>query len=57
MAVTKTSFINYSRCPRYVALEDVKQEKLNSVVSLEGYRKEGKPNIIEELYNGSVCLF
>ncbi len=40
MAVTKTNFINYSRCPRYVALEDLKKEKLESMVTLEEYRKE-----------------
>ena len=32
MAITKTNFINYSRCPRYVALDDIKHEKLNSMV-------------------------
>ncbi len=40
MAITKTKFINYSRCPRYVALDDLKKEKLDSMVSLEDYKKE-----------------
>ena len=35
MAITKTNFINYSRCPRYVALDDLKSEKLDSMVTLE----------------------
>ncbi len=49
MAVTKTNFINYSRCPRYVALDDLKHEKLNSMVTLEEYRKEEESEILKEL--------
>jgi len=49
MAVTKTSFINYSRCPRYVALDDLKKEKLNSMVSLEEYRKAEEEEYIKEI--------
>ena len=40
MAITKTKFINYVRCPRYVALDDLKKEKLNSTVSIEEYKTE-----------------
>ena len=35
MAITKTNFINYSRCRRYVALDEVKRERLNSDISYE----------------------
>lgn len=49
MAITKTNFINYSRCPRYVALDDLKKEKLDSVVTLEEYRKEEEAEYIKEL--------
>ena len=49
MAVTKTNFINYSRCPRYVALDDLKVEKLDSVVTLEEYRKEEEEEYIREI--------
>lgn len=49
MAVTKTNFINYSRCPRYVALDDLKLEKLDSMVSLEEYRKEEEEEYIHEI--------
>lgn len=49
MAITKTNFINYSRCPRYVALDDLKKEKLDSVVTLEEYRKEEENEYIKEL--------
>lgn len=49
MAVTKTNFINYSRCARYVALDDLKKEKLDSVVTLEEYRKEEEEEYIKEI--------
>ena len=37
MAITKTNFINYSRCPRYVSLDDLKCEKLDSTITFEEY--------------------
>ncbi len=49
MAVTKTNFINYSRCPRYVALSDLKKDKLDSIVTLEEYLKEEEEEHIKEL--------
>ena len=52
MAITKTKFINYSRCPRYVALDDLKKEKLDSMVSLEDYKKEEELEHISELLFG-----
>ena len=60
MAVTKTNFINYSRCPRFVALADLKKEKLQSMVSLEEYRKEETEEYIREIlgdmYDGDEDL-
>lgn len=52
MAITKTNFINYSRCPRYVALDDLKSEKLDSMVTLEEYLKEEEEERISEILNG-----
>lgn len=52
MAITKTNFINYSRCPRYVALDDLKHEKLDSMVTLEEYLKEDEEERINEILNG-----
>ena len=52
MAITKTNFINYSRCPRYVALDDLKQEKLDSMVTLEEYLKEEEEERINEILSG-----
>ena len=49
MAITKTKFINYVRCPRYVALDDLKKEKLDSVISIEEYKKEEELEQITEL--------
>ena len=52
MAITKTKFINYSRCPRYVALDDLKKEKLDSMISIEEYKKEEELEHITELLGG-----
>lgn len=49
MAITKTNFINYSRCPRYCALDDLKKEKLESNVSLADYKKEEEQEYISEI--------
>ena len=60
MAITKTKFINYSRCPRYVALDDLKKEKLDSMISFEEYKKEEELEHITELlgnmFDGDVDL-
>ena len=52
MAITKTKFINYSRCPRYVALDDLKKEKLDSMISIDKYKKEEEFEHIAELLSG-----
>ena len=49
MAITKTKFINYVRCPRYVALDDLKKEKLDSMISIEEYKKDEELEHITEL--------
>lgn len=49
MPITKTNFINYSRCPRYVALDNIKKEKLLSDVSYEEYVAEENIARIEEM--------
>ena len=51
MAITKTNFINYVRCPRYVALDNLKKEKLDSFISLDDYLEEDKEDKIKELLN------
>jgi hypothetical protein len=49
MAITKTNFINYSRCPRYVALSLIKKERLNADISYENYKEEEIEEKVREL--------
>lgn len=49
MAITKTKFINYIRCPRYVALDDLKINKLDSDVSFKEYQEEEQEAKIREI--------
>jgi len=49
MAITKTDFIEYSRCKRFVALEKVKQDKLDADVSYEEYKQKEYRLALEEL--------
>ncbi len=52
MAVTKTDFINYTRCSRYVALENLRKEKLDADISYKEYKeKEANENLKELLLN------
>ncbi len=52
MAITKTKFINYVRCPRYVALDDLKKEKLDSMITIDEYKREEELEHISELLGG-----
>ncbi|MBR3898099.1 MAG: DUF2779 domain-containing protein [Bacilli bacterium] len=49
MAITKTKFINYIRCPRYAALDNIKKDKLDSIVTFEEYKKEEEETKLLEL--------
>ena len=49
MAVSKTDFINYSRCPRYAVLDKIKKEKFDADVSIAEYKNQEKKDMIEEL--------
>ena len=40
MAITKTNFIEYTRCDRYVALEDIRESVLQRTISYQEYKKE-----------------
>lgn len=57
MAITKTSFINYGRCRRYVSLSEVKKDKLNADISYEEYKNEELDeeikNLLSEMYSDS----
>jgi len=49
MAITKTKFINYIRCPNYVVLDKIKKEQLDADISIDDYKKEEQDALIEEL--------
>lgn len=50
MAITKTNFINYTRCPRYAALDEVKKERLDADISYKDYKSsEVQENLSEIL--------
>jgi len=51
MPVTKTNFVEYSKCDRFVALEEIRKDKLLSKLSLEEYKKEEKNEDIKDLLN------
>lgn len=52
MAITKTNFINYTRCPRYVALDELRKDKLTSSISYEEYKAEELEEQKRELLSG-----
>ncbi|MEG0994594.1 MAG: DUF2779 domain-containing protein [Bacilli bacterium] len=49
MAITKTKFINYIRCPRYAALDKIHMEKLDADVSYKDYQEEEKTAKVSEI--------
>lgn len=49
MAITKTKFINYTRCKRYVALDNLETDKLDSDITFEEYKEEENSAKLEEL--------
>jgi len=51
MAITKTNFINYTRCRRYIALEEVKKERLDADISYENYLKEEQEEKVKEIFS------
>lgn len=52
MAITKTDFINYTRCSRYASLEEVRKEKLDADISYEEYKNQDEKEILKELLHG-----
>ena len=56
MAISKTDFINYSRCNRYIVLDKIKKEKFDADISLDEYKNQEKKDIIEEML-GSMYDF
>ena len=51
MAITKTNFIEFTRCRRYSALENLRQDKLDSKMTIEEYKKEEESLERKDLLN------
>ena len=49
MAITKTKFIEYTRCPRYVSLDELKKSKLSSMLSFDEYKEDEYDFLKKEL--------
>ena len=52
MTISKTTFINYTRCPRYCSLDNVKKERLNADITYKEYQDEEKFDKLLELISG-----
>ncbi len=54
MAVSKTNFINYTKCNRYLALDKIKKDKISSKMSYQDYllelEEENKKEMINQMY-------
>ena len=49
MAITKTDFINYTRCPRYAALEEIHKEKLDADITYKNYKEQEQVEYLKEM--------
>ncbi len=58
MAITKTDFINFSKCPRYTALAKIHQDKGEADISYQDYkaaeRQDQLAEIISQMYEIKV---
>ena len=54
MALTKTKFLEYTRCPRYIFLEKVKESALEEVCSTQEYFEEEKRSKLKELMDAMI---
>ena len=49
MTISKTTLINYTRCPRYCSLDNIKKERLNADITYKEYQDEEKFDKLLEL--------
>ena len=49
MAISKTDFINISKCPRYAALDEIKKERLDADVSYAKYKENEHFEKLQEM--------
>ncbi len=55
MAITKTDFINYTRCPRYASLEEIKKERLDADISYQEYKNQDQKESIQEIIDTMIA--
>ena len=56
MAITKTNFINYTRCKKYGSLENIHENKLTSDMTIEEYIKEEQDEQLGEILSSMFEL-
>ena len=49
MAISKTNFINYTKCPRYASLEEIKKERLDADISYKDYKEQELQDNLNEI--------
>lgn len=49
MSISKTDFINISKCPRYAALEEIKKERLDADISYAKYKENEHFEKLQEM--------
>ncbi len=54
MAITKTNFINYTRCPRFVALEKITATDLQKNITYSEYLESEELENVKELYTQMI---
>ena len=58
MAITKTKFVEYTRCDRYVLLEDIRCEFLQNPISYQKYKEQEEAMQLQEIrdamFEGSI---
>lgn len=54
MAISKTNFINFTRCPRYVALEEIQKEKLDADISYYDYKEQELQDNLNEMISSMI---
>ena len=51
MALTKTKFLEYTRCPKYVHLEKINEDILQKKMTYQEYQEEEKKLKLQELFS------
>ena len=54
MAITKTDFINYTRCPRYCSLEELKKDRFDADITYQEYKQKEEQSELEELLSSMI---